>query len=321
MALAGPADPPIHVDDVQEQAWEVGEAVARRRRLGAAAGAHRLGVAITAIAPGKRATPPHAHAEEEEIFFVLEGDGLSWQSSGSRDVRTYPIEAGDVIVHPANGDAHTVIAGELGLTVLILAEGSRNKTTYLPRTKQFWLGPRWSPADSPNPFAADAQAGPLELADANTGRPPSIVALHDCPLNEGGEGRFRWATRDAGRAAGAEHLVLAHDALPPHCLNTARHWHTAREECFYVLAGSGVARIGDAEHPLRAGSFFLRPPDAGVGHQTEVGPDGMELITMGDLIGGDLCVYPDSRKVRLASGVWVPFGDYASVWDGEPDAR
>jgi hypothetical protein len=46
----------------------------------------------------------------------------------------------------------------------------------------------------------------------------------------------------------------------------------------------------------------------------------MELITMGDFVHADHCVYPDSGKVRIAKGIWVPIGDYASTWDGEPEA-
>lgn len=319
MTLAAGDDPPLHADDVPEQRWEAGELAATRRRLGDAAGCHRLGVAIIAVDPGRRSTPPHSHADEEEVFFVLEGSGLSWQSSGARDVRTYAIRAGDFVVHPAGGDAHTLIAGDAGLTVLVVAEGSRTHITWLPRTRQFWLGPRWSPGDSPPPFAADAEAGPLPVPEPTTERPPTIRNLDELALSAGTKGRFAWATRDA-RGCGGRRLVLAHDAMPADTFTTARHFHTTREEAFYVLAGGGAARIGDAAHDLRPGSFFVRPPDSGVPHRIEVGPDGMELLTMGDLVPADLCVYPDSGKVRIASGVWVPIGDYATSWDGEPDA-
>ena len=143
---------PLHLDDVPTERWEIGELAATRRRLGAAAGAKRLGIALTRIDPGKRSTPPHSHADEDELFLVLEGSGLSWQSSGSSDVRTYAIGVDDMLWHPSNGDAHTLIAGDEGLTVLAVAEGSRSNITWLPRTRQFWLGPRWSPGDSPPPF-------------------------------------------------------------------------------------------------------------------------------------------------------------------------
>lgn len=318
-ALAGPHDPPIHVDDVAETSWQIGELDARRKRLGAAVGAHRLGVAIITIAPGRRSTPPHSHADEEEAFLVLAGDGISWQAAADRRAHAYRVTVGDVLVHRANGPAHTLIAGSQGMTVLVVAEGSRTGITYLPRTEQFWLGPRWSPAATAHPYRADADAGPLEIPPASPARPSSIVALAACPLNEGGQGRFRWATRDGARAAGARRLVLATDELPPGSINTPLHWHTIAEECFYVLRGTGVARIGEEAHPLRPGSFFLRPPQPGVGHRIEVGPEGMEYVTIGDLVAGDVAVYPDSGKIAVRPGVFLPISAL-TYFDGEPDA-
>src|SRR3954447_25898150 len=134
-------DLPVHVDDVPSQRWEVGELAATRRRLGAACAAKRLAIALIEIDPGRRSTPPHSHADEDEAFLVLAGGGLSYQSSGSKDARTYRIGVDDLLWHPAQGDAHTLIAGEQGLTVLAVAEGSRTHITYLPRARQFWLAP------------------------------------------------------------------------------------------------------------------------------------------------------------------------------------
>ena len=57
---------PIHVDDVPAQRWEAGEIQASRKRLGAAANALRMGVAILEIDPGARSTPAHAHVDEDE---------------------------------------------------------------------------------------------------------------------------------------------------------------------------------------------------------------------------------------------------------------
>src|SRR4051794_40756047 len=128
--------PPIHVDDVPDERWEVGELAARRRRLGAAFSARRLSVALIEIEPGRRSTPPHSHADQDEAFLVLAGSGLSYQSSSAKDVRTYEVGVDDLLWHPAGGDAHTLIAGDAGLTVLVAAEGSRTHIPYLPRAKQ-----------------------------------------------------------------------------------------------------------------------------------------------------------------------------------------
>ncbi len=297
---------PIDVDDVAPKRWEYGEVGATRRRLGVASGAKRLGIAVIEVDPGKRSTPPHSHADEDEAFLVLAGGGLSYQMAGRDDVRTYTIGVDDLIWHRANGDAHTLVAGDGGLTVLVLAEGSRTNITYLPRTNQFWLGPRWSPADTAHPYAADAALGPLALPTPTAERPPTIRNLAELPLYEGRDGRLAYATRDL-RDMGSDKLVLAQDAMPPDTHNTDLHFHSAREEAWYVRSGSGIARLGDDAHPLRAGSFWLRRENTGVGHRIEGGPDGMQLVTMGDRIPGDVCVYPEKRTFKPARGLEIPF--------------
>jgi len=62
---------------------------------------------------------------------------------------------------------------------------SASTTCYLPRTKQFWLGTRWSPADTRPPFATDAELGALPLPEPTDERPPTIRNLAELPL-----GRF-----------------------------------------------------------------------------------------------------------------------------------
>ncbi len=299
-------DLPIHVDDVPRGRWDYGEIGATRRRLGVACGARRLGVALIEIDPGKRSTPPHSHADEDEVFLVLAGAGLSYQTSGPDDVRTYAIGVDDLLWHPANGDAHTLIAGADGVTVLVVAEGSRTNITYLPRTRQFWLGPAWSPADSAHPFRADAELGPLEAPEPTRERPPSIRNLSELPLAEGRDGRLAYATRGA-RHIGSDKLVLGQDEMPPDTHNTDLHFHSAREEAWFVRSGSGIARLGDDAHPLNAGSFWLCREDAGVGHRVEVGAHGMQLVTMGDLIPGDISVFPEKRTFRPARGLELPY--------------
>ncbi|HEY2603262.1 MAG TPA: hypothetical protein VGI67_17015 [Thermoleophilaceae bacterium] len=301
-----PEPPPIHIDEVKSHRWDAGEIGATRRRLGVAGGAKRLGVALIEIDPGKRSTPPHSHADEDELFLVLAGSGLSYQTSARGDVRTYAIGVDDLLWHPSNGDAHTLIAGDEGLTVLVAAEGTRNHVTYLPRTGQFWLGPVWSPAGSSQPFSADAELGPLELPEPSAERPPTIRNLADLPLEEGREGRLAYATRGSHQL-GANKLVLAQDEMPADTHNTDLHFHSAREEAWFVRGGSGIARLGEEGYPLRAGSFWLSPENTGVGHRIEVGPDGMQLVTMGDLIPGDVCVYPEKRTFRPARGVEIPY--------------
>ncbi len=301
-----PKDVPFAVEDCAPERRAVGELAGTRRRLGAAAGASRLGIALIEIDPGKRFSPPHAHADEDEVFLVLAGSGLSYLLAPGEDARTFEVGVDDVLWHPCNGEAHTLIAGRDGLTVLVVAEGSRTGITYLPRTGQFWLGPRWTPAESEHPFAADARLGALDLPAPGAERPANIRNLADLPLHEGREGRVAYASRDA-RDMGSDRLVLAQDELPPDCHNTDLHFHSTREEAWYVRSGSGIARLGEQAHELRAGSFWFAPENTGVGHRIEVGPEGMRLVTMGDLIAGDVVVYPEKRTFKPARGLEIPY--------------
>ncbi len=69
-------------------------------------GAVKLGYNLTAVPPGKRAFPFHNHHVNEELFFVLEGEG---------EVRigdsVFPIRPGDVIACPPGGPetAHQIV--------------------------------------------------------------------------------------------------------------------------------------------------------------------------------------------------------------------
>ena len=159
----------------------------------------------------------------------------------------------------------------------------------------------------PPPFAADAALGPLECPGADRERPPTIRNLADLPLHEGREGRLAYATRDA-RDMGSERLVLAHGR------DAARHAQHRPALPFrarggwYVRGGCGVARLGEEAHELRAGLVLVaRGPTAASGTGSRSGRTGMDLITMGDLIPGDVVAYPEKRIVRVARGVELPY--------------
>src|SRR5207342_424062 len=76
----------VHSDEVEPRIIDGTQLRGTRWRLGAAAGAVRAGLSRYRIAPGERAMPVHVHADEEELFYVLAGEGLSW-----RDGRVYPV--------------------------------------------------------------------------------------------------------------------------------------------------------------------------------------------------------------------------------------
>lgn len=71
---------------------------ARMGAISTKIGAQKLGYNLTILPPGKRAFPRHSHRVNEEMFFILEGEG---------EVRIgdqrYPVKRGDVIACPPGG--------------------------------------------------------------------------------------------------------------------------------------------------------------------------------------------------------------------------
>jgi len=108
---------------------------ARMGFIGARIGAKQLGYNITSVLPGKRAFPFHNHRVNEEMFFVLQGNG---------EVRigdnTYPIHVGDFISCPAGDEAtaHQITnTGDVELRYLAISTKLSPELCQYPNTGKF----------------------------------------------------------------------------------------------------------------------------------------------------------------------------------------
>jgi len=79
---------------------------AEMAQVGPRTGARKLGCRLTVVPPGKSAWPFHAHVVNEEMIFVIEGEGVLRLAEGE-----YPLRAGDVAALPPGGMevAHEII--------------------------------------------------------------------------------------------------------------------------------------------------------------------------------------------------------------------
>ncbi len=304
----------VHLDDVPAQAIDRAVLRGTRWRVGPVAGCVRVGLSRYRLGPGDRAMPVHVHADEEELFVVLAGSGLSWQ-----DGRTWAVSAGDVVLHRAGGAAHTIVgAPSEGLDVLAFGSGSATGLTWLPRAGVFWAGPHWVPPAGPDPFAAEDAAGPLELAPAEPGRPPTIVAIDELEAEPWGEGDVATRLRDPGGALGTDLAGLSVIDVEPGRLSGPPHCHSAEEELFVVARGDGTLLLGDEEHPVRQGSVVARPAGTGVAHAFRAASGGLRLLAYGQRDTRDMTFYPRSQKVALR-GLGIRFAvDQVAYWEGEP---
>jgi uncharacterized cupin superfamily protein len=265
------------------------------RDLGRQIGTRTVGVRRIEIAADRFSTPVHDHGADEEIFFVLGGDGLLWQEG-----KTYAAAAGDCIVHRPRRGAHTLRGGACGLDVLVFGQRRDPALTALPRAGVAWSFPRWVElAAGDSPFAREAASGPPECPEPSVERPRNVVALEDV------EASFDGRARRVGKAAGAETSGLNHVVLPGGGQGAPAHCHSLEEEIFLIINGGGVLELwgrgssAPEEHPLRAGDVFSRPAGTGVAHSLRAGADGLTYLAYGTSEHSDMCFYPQSGRVSI----------------------
>ncbi len=265
------------------------------RDLGREAGTRTVGLRRIEIAAGHFSTPAHEHGADEEIFFVLDGEGLLWQEG-----KTYEVRGADCIVHKPRRGAHTLRADEAGLDVLVFGQRRDPALSALPRAGVAWSFPRWVElAGGDSPFAREAAAGPPQCPPPEPERPRHVVALAEVPAVLGGR------ARRVGQAAGASATGLNHVVLPSGGQGAPAHCHAVEEELFVVLAGGGVLELwgrgaqAPDEHPLRAGDVVSRPAGTGVAHALRPGEQGITYLAYGTREPSDMCFYPQSGRVSL----------------------
>jgi uncharacterized cupin superfamily protein len=290
------ASPKIaNIEDAPSAEFAIGHINGTWRDLGRATGTRTVGVRRIDIAPDHFSTPAHEHGADEEIFFVLAGDGLLWQ-----DGKTYAIGAHDCIAHRAKRGVHTLRAGEHGLDVLVFGQRLDAGLTALPRAGVAWAFPRWvALPGGDSPFAREAAAGAPECGEPESARSANVVALTDV------EAILDGRCRRVGMAAGATATGLNHVVLAPGAQGAPAHCHSLEEEVFVVLDGSGVLELYPrgatvaAEHVLRRGDVFSRPAGTGVAHALRAGDEGISYLAYGTREAGDMCFYPQSGRVSL----------------------
>jgi uncharacterized cupin superfamily protein len=128
---AGPRPPTmVNVEDVEAVTIQRPRVARTRRNLGRAAGSVNTGIQHVQVEPGMESAPPHCHSIEEEIFVVLDGDGVV--VLGDQET---PVGPGHVISRPAGtGVPHVFRAGAGGLTYLAYGMRDPGDVCYYPRS-------------------------------------------------------------------------------------------------------------------------------------------------------------------------------------------
>ena len=269
-------------------------------------------------------TPLHVEGSEEEIFFVLDGAGVSVQQVGGED-QVFSVRPGDCLVHLALVHAHTLQGGPEGLEVLTFGQRHYARNTLLPRAGVSWLGPTWVLQGAPedHPYKREAAVGPPEVGEPGP-RPTHVVNVDEVePTTRTGATVAR-TVRDLGRAAGSFATGVRLFEVAPGKLHNPPHCHSAEEEICVVTEGEGTLELWSRssadrpeEHPVRRGSVVARPAGTGVAHAFRAGDNGLTFLAYGTRDPRDVTYYPRSGKVSFRGVGVIGRLDVLDYWDGE----
>jgi uncharacterized cupin superfamily protein len=100
----------VNVADVEPVRVERGRVARTRRRLSRAAGSETTGLQHVVVEPGRESAPQHCHSVEEEIFVILDGDGVLVLDEAETEAMSLRVRQGPVsrtCSAPATAVSHT----------------------------------------------------------------------------------------------------------------------------------------------------------------------------------------------------------------------
>jgi uncharacterized cupin superfamily protein len=122
----------VNLEKAEVMETERGDASFVSRELGLAVESVATGISHITIAAGKTGFPPHCHSAEEELFVVLDGDGLVILGEEEHSLRP-----GHLVSRPsATRVPHSFRAGNGGLVYLAYGTRDPNDIAYYPRSNK-----------------------------------------------------------------------------------------------------------------------------------------------------------------------------------------
>lgn len=116
----------VNLDEVEPESDDRGSFGETWHALGRAAGSVRAGLNYDVARPGKLNCPLHCHSAEEELFVVLDGEGVCLLGDDE-----HPVRCGYVIARPPGTRiAHAFRGGDNGLTLLAYGTREPNDIAY-----------------------------------------------------------------------------------------------------------------------------------------------------------------------------------------------
>ena len=308
----------IHFDEVEPASSTGRSCAGRAGAWGPRPARIGRGLSRYRIAPGERAMPVHVHADEEELFYVLDGEGA--QLAGRARLRACAPATASCTAR-RRGRTRSLGAGD-GLDVLAFSGGSDTGLTWLPRARAWWNGPHWLPHDGAQPVRPPRRRpARSSVPEPEPERPPTIVALdaRRRPRTSPAAATSVAVRRDLGDALGSQaHRPRAPRRSAPGALSGPPHCHAGR--------GGGLrrprrrpGRCCSATRSTRCARAAWSPARPAPVSRTPSAPatTASRSSATGTREPGDIRYYPRSRTLAIP-GLRASFSvEQVDVWDLE----
>lgn len=124
-----------------------------------------------------------------------------------------------------------------------------------------------------------------------------------------------------GDALGSEKFYVNIDYVKPGGKSVKYHFHSAQEEFFLIMKGTGILRMNGEEIPIKTGDVISKPAGKNIAHQfinntSEI----LEILDVGTREKDDVATYPDENIVFIRNKKLVfNLDDNIEEWTSEPN--
>lgn len=121
------------------------------------------------------------------------------------------------------------------------------------------------------------------------------------PIHQNEHARYEYFKYEAVPAAYENQCKVSFYEIPPGKSNYPYHYHTANEEIFYIISGTGLLRTPEGERNVSAGDVIVFPTGEKSAHKlTNVSESDMLVYLDVDTNRTpEIVYYPDSKKVGV----------------------
>jgi uncharacterized cupin superfamily protein len=160
----------------------------------------------------------------------------------------------------------------------------------------------------------------VDMLDARDGVLTRRVNLDELAfVPDGGPPPYTGAAAEVGRLLGATRLGYALGVLERGEVYCPNHWHTQEEEAFVVWSGTPTLRTPQGTFELRPGDVIaFATGERGAHRLSNEGDTSAVILMFANIDPGDVCHYPDSRKLLVeTTGVIVRSEPALDYFEGE----